>query len=333
MRQALALVTGGTGFIGSALVRELVGRGWRVRALVRSPGGAEAMRALGAEAARGDVLDRAAVAAALAGATHVFHAAAMLKAPWRKAFVTENVEGTACIARACAEAATPPSLVLVSSLAAAGPSPAEAPRDEEDAPAPVSAYGRVKLACEAAAREHGERVPLTIVRPPMVFGEGDKTALGLFRWAARGLSVVPTRARRRISLVHVDDLVEVLIRSAEAGERCDGSATRGVYFSPGSEDVELGALAPRVARAMGRSGVRTLRLPMALTWVVATLSESLARLRDRPTFLNRDKARELAAGSWICNGAKAQRTLGWSPAPLDERLAQTAAGYRSRGLV
>jgi nucleoside-diphosphate-sugar epimerase len=222
----------------------------------------------------------------------------------------------------------------VSSLAAGGPAPCETARTERDGAQPVSAYGRMKLACEEAARAQAARVPVTIVRPPMVIGEGDRWALGLFTSAQKGLHVVPSRAPSRVCLIHAADLAPVLVRAVERGARAgvapDAEHT-GVYYAAADDRPLYAELGAWVAAAMGVAPPRVLRLPSALSWAAAAVSEAVARVRDRQTILNLDKWREATAGSWLCDAARARAELGLACAPTSERLAETAAAYRAVG--
>ena len=261
-----------------------------------------------------------------AGVEVVFHLASLLKMPWAPAFQTVNTEGTRNLAEAIAARSSPPVLVVVSSLAAAGPSSPDDPREERRAPAPVSIYGRVKLDAERAAQVEA---PVSIVRPPMVFGEGDRSVFPIFRTTRRGFHLVPTFADHRVSLIHATDLARALLQVALHGERRPASASEpgtGVYYAADRAQPTYAELGRWIGRAQGREKVQLLRLPGPLTATVAALSEGLGRLRDRPTFLNRDKWREAQAGSWICRADKLE-ALGWTHAPLEERLASTARSY------
>ena len=323
------LVTGATGFIGGHVVAALVEAGHAVTALVRASSSRTDLAALGVRFAVGDVLAPETLRAPVSAVDAVIHLASLLKMPWSPDFRSVNVGGTASVAAAAASCATPPVVVVVSSMAAAGPASA-APRREDDAPAPVSRYGEVKLAAEQAAIAAG--VPLSIVRPPMVFGEGDRTVLKLFRSVARGIHVVPTRRSNAVSLVHARDLARALVRVAEAGERVGTSAGQGLYHVAADETLDYGDLGQHIATALEVSAPRVVRIPSQVTFVAAALGEAVARLRDEPAFLNLDKYREVTGGSWTCTNAKV-RALGWHPAPLAQRLAETARWYRENGLV
>ncbi|HSL70508.1 MAG TPA: NAD-dependent epimerase/dehydratase family protein, partial [Longimicrobiales bacterium] len=173
--QQSVLVTGASGFIGLHLVRLLVARGRSVSCFVRPTSHVKELLAAGAELVTGDVTDRAGIsrAIALSNARVVFPLAGLVRALSPGDFMRVNAEGVEAIAAACTEQAERPVLLLVSSLAAAGPS-AAAPKMESDPPVPVSDYGRSKFAGEQAAARHAGALPITIVRPCAVFGAGDR---------------------------------------------------------------------------------------------------------------------------------------------------------------
>jgi len=326
-----ALVTGATGFIGRALTRELVAAGDRVTCLVRPTSNRAPLEALGVDFALGDVTQPETLAAAVADVDVVYHLAAMLMAPWSPDFLATNSIGVRNVLAPCAARAKPPRVVLVSSLAAAGPSGA-VPRTEDDPPAPVSRYGASKLGGEAAAREYADRLQISMVRPPLVFGPGDGHLLPAYKLAQHGIGFAYSDAA--YSMIHVDDLAALLRVVAVRGEPAarTGPLGQGIYFV----GAELAPTQPEMWRligtAIGRRDVRVVRLPPLAVRAMGAVAEIAGRLTG-PSLWSRDKAREATAGSWTCSTAKA-RSLGWLPAqPLEDRLAGTGEWYRAQGML
>jgi nucleoside-diphosphate-sugar epimerase len=332
-----ALVTGANGFIGEHLVRTLLAHGDRVRAMVRRAPAGEPLKALGAEVVLGDVTQAETLPPAVAGVDVVFHLAGLVKALHSDEFFRVNEGGARNIARACAEAAPPPVLVLVSSLAAAGPALDGHARTEVDPATPVSNYGRSKRAGELAALEFADRAPLTIVRPPSVFGEGDFNTWPLFQAVARhGLYAAPGLEPRKVSLLHAADLAEALRLAALKGKRAikDGKAAEGCYFVASDQDPEYDELGRLIAEAVGRPRIHVLHAPDWLLRGAGAASELLSHLRGRATIFNFDKMREAAAGSWICSSDRIRNELGFHVGrSLPDRIRQTAAWYKSHGLL
>lgn len=328
---ARVLITGATGFIGRHIMQAVLAAGDEAVCLMRRPAAADDLRRAGAQPVAGDMTDAASLQAAVRGVDAVIHAAAMLKAPWRRDYAAANIDGARNIALACRAQATP--LVLVSSLAAAGPATEAGPRDETQAPAPVSLYGRIKLQAEQAALELASDVPLTVVRPPMVFGEGDRSALALFRMARRGVQPLPGGADRRLSLIHAADLAALLCAAARKGERADAAGTpgRGLYYACADEAPNVSGLGVAIAQVLQRPPPRTLPVPLAVLYAACAAGELRGRLSDTPQLMNLDKYRELSRGPWWCSADKARRELQFRPSPMESRLRQTAQWYRAQG--
>ncbi|HEY0914601.1 MAG TPA: NAD-dependent epimerase/dehydratase family protein [Solimonas sp.] len=327
------LITGASGFIGGHIVSAVLDAGHEAVCLVRPGSDRRALLARGVQLASGDMRDAASLSVALQGVDGVIHAAAMLKAPWRRDFEEANVGGTRNLARACAARTSPPPLVIVSSLAAAGPAPDETPRTEAWPALPVSLYGRVKRDAERAAAALAAELPVTIVRPPMVFGEGDRSALTLFRHAQSGWHLVPGRVDHVASMIHAADLAALLHAALLRGERLapGGGDGPGCYYAAADETPRLSEIGRLIAEALDRPPPRVLRTPLSLLWLVAALGELRGRLSDMPQLMNLDKARELSSGPWQCSAQKARRELGFVPLALPLRLRQTARWYREQG--
>lgn len=329
------LVTGASGFIGGHLVRALAARGDEVTCLARKSSQTDRLAPLGVQLACGDITDAESLRSAVAGQEVVFQLAGCLRALKLEDLYRVNQEGAGNVARTCAEQSTPPVLVMVSSLAACGPSPNGRPRSEADPPTPISNYGRSKLAGEAAARCFAGQVPMTIIRPPMVVGEADTATLRIFSPIARlGIHLVPSWQNHRFSIIHAEDLANLLILAAERGKRIlpVGQPSQGCYFAACDENPAYADLGRMIGRALGRRRTWAVRTGPAIVWTVAGIAELASRLRGQTYYFNLDKAREARAGSWTCSPRAAEEDLGFRAAcPLAERLRQTAQWYQRNG--
>ncbi|MBX3426000.1 MAG: NAD-dependent epimerase/dehydratase family protein [Pirellulales bacterium] len=331
------LITGASGFVGSNLARIARDAGWRVRGLIRSASNADELERLHVELVFGSLDDEASLAAAVHGVDVVFHIAGRTKALRREEFARDNVEGTRRVAQACAAQSPPPVLVMTSSLAAGGPGTFAQPRRETDAAEPVSHYGRSKLEAERELAAVADRVPASVVRPPIVFGPGDRASLQMFR-GMKFLPLHPTPGFRRwpVSVVYVDDLCRGLIEIALRGERAPksdaGAASgEGVYYIAAERNVTYGEFG-RLAGAAAGWLVVPVPLFVAAFWGVGAMGEAIGRLRSRPCLINLDKARETSARGWVCDDAKLRNQLDYRPTgSLEEQLATTVAWYRERG--
>jgi nucleoside-diphosphate-sugar epimerase len=317
----LALVTGGSGFIGSHLCERLLAAGHRVRVLARPGSSLANLEGLELETVRSQ-WDEAGLAGAVRGCGWVFHLAGALKGR-REELMRVNRDGTRRLLEACAgQAGALERFVLVSSLAAAGPSGA-LPRREDDLPGPLTWYGRSKLAAEAEVLASG--LPAVILRPPVVFGPRDRDVLGYFRIARLGFLPVPGNGGRRYSLVYAPDLADGLLRAAAA------PCPSGAVFHLTGPDFTWAEFGRRIAAALGRPA-RVLSLPEPALRLCGRAADLWAGLRGRPGIFSSQKVIEMLASGWVASPERAERMLGWvAPTGLDRALAATVAWYRDHG--
>src|SRR5207253_7805818 len=244
--------TGGTGFVGAHLVRALLERGDEVRCLVRNPAKAQTLGWNDVRIIRGDLDQPDALAAGCAGADVVFHVAGRISARDLREFMRANRDGTANVLEA-ASLQPPQRFVLVSSLAAGGPTTRGHPIDEARRPAPVTPYGQSKLAAETLVR--AMPFPWTIVRPPAVYGERDREILKVFKLARRGLVPVFGDGSQELSVIYAGDLAAALVAAATSP-----GAARKLYYAAHPAVTTSGGLVRAVGRAVGREP-RLLPLP------------------------------------------------------------------------
>lgn len=331
-----ALVTGATGFIGYHLVEELIQAGDSVTCLIRSASNTSSLKDFDVSYVLGDILEKESLLAATADADVVYHLAGAEESFDDQTYFDVNEGGTRNIIEACAQAPTPPTLIHVSSLAAAGPSDPRKHKKESDPPHPVSVYGRSKLAGEDSLRPHAGEVPVTVIRPAAVFGENDPNTLIIMQFVAYGIHLVWGSKPAYYSSIHATDLAKGMILAAKAGERLpttsDAPPGQGIYFLAYEVPPVYEVYGQLIADALGRSRVRILHVPNLIIWGMAFFSELIGRIRRKPNILTLDKARDLTAGSSICSVEKAKKQLGFSPsATLEERMKQTIEWYRDQG--
>jgi uncharacterized protein YbjT (DUF2867 family) len=298
-------VTGGTGFVGRHVIDELLRSGAVVRALARSPSALTARPGL--EVVGGDLGDPAALGSLTEGVDVVVHCAGVIAAVDLARYRASNVDGTARLVEAMPRHAR---LVHVSSLAAREPG--------------VSAYARSKRESEAVVTEAGGAH--VIVRPPAVYGPGDRATLPIFSQLAKGLLLMPTAEAARFSLIYVEDLARLLALLA-LGEPADGPTIEPDDGHPGG--YSWSGLAATAGEALGRA-VTFRRVPSAIAYPLALGGEIVERRLGWRPVLTREKLRELSHGDWVCRPPHGARS--WRPeVGFGDGLTATVAWYRGEG--
>ncbi|WP_380875181.1 hypothetical protein ACFB49_03660 [Sphingomonas sp. DBB INV C78] len=286
-------ITGGTGFVGSHVLRIAGQRGLTVRALARRP----QAPAPHIEWVAGALDDRDALARLSDGARAMIHIAGVINAPDREGFIAGNIHGTENVVRAAQDAGIR-RLILVSSLAAREPG--------------LSEYGWSKAEAEKPVISSG--LDWTIVRPPAVYGPGDREMLELFRLAAKGFVTLPPPGR--LSLIEASDLSRLLL------DLVDAPTAIGQCFEP-DDGIEAGwdhrAFAHALGDAVGRS-VRTLSVPASILRIAATAD---GLIRGKAAKLTPDRVRYFCHPDWVVSATRRPPESLWRP------MVETRAGLKA----
>ncbi|MEW6511377.1 MAG: NAD-dependent epimerase/dehydratase family protein [Bacteroidota bacterium] len=322
-----ALVTGATGFIGSHLVELLLKKNYAVRILVRKTSDLTWIRNLPVEMVYGDLFDARALDDAVRGVEYIFHSAGVTKAKEKSDYFRGNTEGTRNVLHAVRRVnPTLKRFVQISSQTAVGPSPTRVPIAEDVPASPITTYGRSKWEAEEACRSVAGEVPVTIVRPPAVYGPRDKDVFEFFATMSRGLQPMVGMREKYVSLIHVGDLVRGILMAAEA------EVARGrTYFISSSGVYGWKQVGEVTRRVLGKRAMR-LKIPEFGVYAVATFAEFFSLFSSRPALINYEKARDMVQDYWTCSGEKARRELGFEQEiGLEEGIRGTVAWYKQMG--
>lgn len=321
------LVTGAAGFIGSHLVEKLTKKNIKVKCLVRQTSNVKWIKDLDVEIIRGDLAVIDSLEDAVKGVDTIFHLAGRTKARTEEAFYTTNSAGTINLLKAVAK--NNPGIkrfVYLSSVAAAGPGKKGIPVKESDHNMPISSYGASKLAGEEAVIAFSSQLPVTILRPSVVFGPRDRDGLNVFKIVAKGIRPKIGIGRRYYSMVYVDDLVNVIINSAVK------KATTGeTIFVSSYPAVEWNEFLKTIQKALGRK-VLPVYVPVFIAYIFTLFIEFFYFLRGQETIINRQKIVELKQKYWVCDPDKQKKLLGIKPEfNLEDAVKITSDWYLEEG--
>lgn len=323
------LVTGSTGFIGSHLLDLLLERGHDVRVLLRAQSSAGSLGERSVERVTGSFDDVDSLRAAVSGVDAVYHVAGVTAARDRAGYFSGNVAATRNLLEAVARFNPNVGRVVhVSSQAAAGPSvDADHPIDESAPRRPITTYGESKAAAEEEVERRMDLLPLTIVRPPAVYGQRDPEILRFFSVVARGFAPLIGFDRKKVSLVHVQDLVRGFVLAGESPV-----AVGRTYFISSEKFYTWPEVGEVTARVLGRKSIRSLRVPHAVVFVAGALSGMLGRFQAKPPVFNYEKARDITQRYWTCSVDRAVKEIGYhQEISLEEGVRRTVAWYREVG--
>lgn len=288
---AVIALTGGTGFVGAHLINNALDHGHTVKALTRRPQPARP----GLEWVPGTLEDGAALERLVAGSDAVVHLAAVLKALDRRHFFAANVDGTCRLIDAMGKTAPGAKLVHVSSLAARWPE--------------FSHYAASKYEAEKAVESLGASQDWMIVRPPGVYGPGDREILKLIKAARRGILPVPGNRHHRVSLIYGPDLAEVL------GHLTQSHTMRGqlVDVDDGHKNgYSYEDLAQVLSGGLGRP-VRIMPIPAPVLMLAGHISNLWGKAVQNPSMLTAMKARELLHPDWVSQPSGEGLEQVWTP--------------------
>lgn len=306
-------LTGSTGFVGRALIDRLTAAGWRVKALTRQANALPPNDRV--EPILGSLEDKTSLAKLVDKADAIIHSAGLTATAFSRKFDVVNSLGTSAIARAAANLSPPPKFIMISSLAARSPE--------------ISAYGASKRRGEDHLRQIFDGLDWQIIRPPAVYGPGDKGTLILFRMFAHGWALKYSRYGR-FSLINIADLtaaihtlLETQIKSGQIFELDDGQPNGHNW------DAVIDQ-----ARQQFTRNIKAFVPPKALLRSVAAAATGISITTGRRPILTQDKINELIHPDWVCCNNLLGTHVDWQPQiSISQGFLQTVEWYIKMGWI
>lgn len=325
------LITGGTGFVGSHVVELAIRNGWEVLCLVRDINAVRFLKDMPVKCCSMDRLE-----SELIGSPNidlVIHVAGATRALTYAEYYKANVEYTKWLIGLLISSGATRNLarfVLVSSQAAAGPSrPNAEPVTERDLPNPVSNYGRSKLEGEAIALSFSRQIPVTIVRPPTVFGPRDTDVFGVFRSARFRITPVVAGPDRIVSVIYVEDLAQGIVEAAI----CDHVPSGEIFFLANEQPVIWREFAQQIGKSLGYSP-SVVPVPLFAMRFIGKVGDMTGYLTKKPALIRSEKIMEMEKLAWVCSSSKARKLLSWTTStPLNVAIDKTRDWYVREGWI
>lgn len=302
------VITGATGFIGGALAHRLTSTDWRIRALVRSASYHKRPKDIAAEWVVGDLENMESLRRLTAGADVIVHCAGAVRGAVQMDFDRINVNGVGRLVQAAAEQKPIPRFLLISSLAAREPL--------------LSHYASSKLKGEKVLTSYAGDMVYGVLRPSAIYGPGDREMLPLFQWMFRGIAPLIGSGANRVSLLHVEDLVEAIV--------CwlyDDKCRRSLYeLHDGRRGGYSWGEIVEVVECLRDKSVFRAYVPISFLKIVALVNLGGARVFGGMPMLTPGKVRELIHPDWVADNTQLNRDTGWVPRiSLKEGLRQIFA--------
>jgi len=320
----ISVVTGASGFVGSHVVDKLLAEGHEVRCILRSSSSKRWLENKPVEIFDCGLFDKDALKKILKDADYLFHVAGVVKAKDEEGYFKGNVETTRVLLDVLCEVNPDiQRVIIVSSLTACGPSLNGKPVTEETPEHPITRYGKSKYAQEQLAKKYMDKLPITMIRPPAVFGARDTEIYLFFKTYKQGLMGLIGFDKKKLSLVHVDDLVNGIFLSA-ISEKAIGQT----YFIGTEQYYDWKQIGEVSHRAIGKKAF-TIKIPHFTVYTVAAVAQFLAMFSSGAATFNLEKARDFVQKAWTCDVSKAVRDLGYhQTVSLEDGIKRTVDWYR-----
>ncbi len=293
-------LTGASGFIGQAIANQLSQAGVKVRGLVRTHPKIPGLEHPNITLINGSLNNLESLHTLIQGCDSLINCAGSIRGRRREDFIATNVQGVTNLLKVCLSQSFPPQIIQISSLAAREPS--------------LSSYAWSKQEGERIIQEQADSLKWVIIRPPAVYGPGDKALLPLFQLAKKGIALQLGPHEGKFSLIHVSDLTDVIVRCLEA------DTIRSTIFEV-DDGFPNGYSWESVFHVLNPHIKGHLRIPPKLLWLAGKSNEILSQLFRYSPLFTTGKVAELCHTNWVCDSLEARKQLEWVPQiPLAEGL-------------
>ncbi len=320
----IAVVTGANGFVGSHLVDLLLSKNFSVRCITRKSSNLRWLDGKSIENYDCGLSDKEGLRKVFDGAEYIFHVAGVVKSKTPEGYYQGNVETTRVLLDIALEfKSSIKKFLIVSSQTAVGPSPNGKTVDETSECKPITTYGKSKLAEEDLAKSYMDKLPLTICRAPAIYGERDTEIFIFFQTFNKGLMTTIGFDEKKLSLLHVVDLVNGFYLAA-ISEKSAGQT----YFISSEKFYTWDEVGKITAKVLNKKPLK-IKVPHSIVYTLAAIAQFFAMFSSKPATLNIEKARDITQHSWTCDTTKAIKELGYRQnISIEEGIKRTCDWYK-----
>jgi len=325
----IAVVTGGTGFVGSHLVDLLLDKGYEVRCITRKSSDLKWLKDKDVKIFDCGLYNKEALREIIQDADYVYHVAGVVKSKTKEGYFRGNVDTTRTLIEATLESnSNLKRFLVVSSQTVTGPSLDGKPVNEETDCRPITTYGKSKLEEEKLVLSFKDKLPITICRAPAVYGERDTEIFIYFKTFSKGLTTTIGFNEKKLSLIHVLDLVNGFYLAAT-----NEKSKSQIYFISSEEFYTWPQINNITSKIIGKKPI-VIKVPHFLVYTIAAVAQFAAMFSSKPATLNIEKAKDITQQYWICDTSKAVRELGYRQnISIEEGIKRTIEWYKKMNWI
>jgi dihydroflavonol-4-reductase len=325
----IAVVTGGTGFVGSHLVDHLLDKGYEVRCITRKSSDLKWLKDKDVKIFDCGLYNKEALREIIRDADYVYHVAGVVKSKTKEGYFRGNVDTTRTLIEATLESnSNLKRFLVVSSQTVTGPSLDGKPVNEETDCRPITTYGKSKLEEEKLVLSFKDKLPITICRAPAVYGERDTEIFIYFKTFSKGLTTTIGFNEKKLSLIHVLDLVNGFYLAAT-----NEKSKSQIYFISSEEFYTWPQINNITSKIIGKKPI-VIKVPHFLVYTIAAVAQFAAMFSSKPATLNIEKAKDITQQYWICDTSKAVRELGYRQnISIEEGIKRTIEWYKKMNWI
>ncbi len=324
-----ALITGGTGFVGSHLIDRLLENNFVVFCTIRKTSNLKWLKGKQLNYIESDKLTDGVIKDVIQEVDFIFHIAGVVKAKRKEGYEKGNYILTKNLINSVLDTKHKlKKFVLISSQAVCGPNPDENPIDENYIPRPITNYGRTKLKAEQEVLLHKDKLPVTVLRPCAIFGPRDTEILYYFKTYSKGLNAIIGFNKKYLSLIYIEDLIDGILLASES-EKSNGE----IFFLSNTNFYDWDEIASTTEKVLSKKAIK-IRIPHWVVYTAGALSEFFSLFSKNAATLNIEKCKDLTQTRWVCSNKKARELLGFREKnTLEEGFRKTVEWYKQNGWI